>query len=390
MTKFKEFKKTVATVLAAAMVFSPITSSVAFAADTTVDPAKGSVSSSGTTEGYVVQEAFSVVLPTVASSTLKFTLDPQGLLKVSGNDTKYATVSAGDVVFVNKKSANGVPYGDFSKSNVIYATNKSSYDVTFGVDVTMTNGTSTNQVTFVSSADLVTSGNDLNIYMAAVPEKNYISYADVSGNSFVAVASTPSSVSFALDETGAASLAYKIPGVSSNYTISKNNASYNYVQKANATGWQSVGFTLTGKCNPNADWKAFNDANTQLTLNLAWTLSKASGSEENYVSSNNPAGLIKGIASGYTYVKGTALSITVTPTDSSATISDVAYKMNPSGSWVGFIKGTDYTVAGNTITFPANSGDLYNSASSTPLEVILGVEFSSGQIIESTLTITQP
>lgn len=291
MTKFKEFKKTVATVLAAAMVFSPITSSVAFA-DTTTDPANSSVSSSGSTEGYVVQEAFSVVLPTVTSDELAFKLDPQGLLTVSGNDAKYAAVSAGDVVFTKKVSVNS-SYGKFNESNVIYAINKSSYDVTFGVDVTMTNGTSTNQVTFVSSADLVTSGNDLNLYMAAVPETSYVPYASVSGSNFVAVASTPSSVSFALDETGAASLAYKIPGVSSNYTISKNGTSYNYVQKANATGWNAVGFTLTGKCNPNADWKAFNDEQTQLTLNLAWTLTKASGSEEDYVSSGNPAGLIK-------------------------------------------------------------------------------------------------
>lgn len=295
MTKFKEFKKTVATILAAAMVFSPITSSIAFAADVTTAPANGSVSSSGGTEGYVDQEAFCVVLPTVTSNTLEFKLDPQGLLTVSGNDSKFADVSAGDIVFMNKISVNG-SYGNFNESNVIYAINKSSYDVTFGVDVTMTNGTSTNQVTFVSSADLVTSGNDLNVYMAAVPETNAIAYDDVSANGFAAVASTPSSVSFALNTTGAAKLAYKISGLSSNYTISKNGTSYNYVQKDDATGWQSVGFTLTGKCNPNANWKEFNDANAQLTLNLAWTLTKASGSEEDYVSANNPAGLIKSVA----------------------------------------------------------------------------------------------
>lgn len=301
MTKFKEFKKTVATILAAAMVFSPITSSIAFAADPLTDPAKGSVSSSGGTEGYVVEEAFSVVLPTITSANLAFKLDPQGLLTVSGNDTKYTSsnVAAGDVVFTGKVSVNG-SYGKFNSSNVIYATNKSSYDVTFSVDVTMTNGTSTNQVTFVSSADLVTSGNDLNVYMAAVPETNAIAYDDVSGNGFAAVASTPSSVSFALNTAGAAKLAYKISGLSSNYTISKNGTSYNYVQKDDATGWQSVGFTLTGKCNPNANWKDFNDANAQLTLNLAWTLTKASGSEEDYVSSGNPAGLIKSVATAPT------------------------------------------------------------------------------------------
>lgn len=310
MTKFKEFKKTVATILAAAMVFSPITSSIAFAADVTTAPANGSVSSSGGTEGYVDQEAFCVVLPTVTSNTLEFKLDPQGLLTVSGNDSKFANVSAGDIVFMNKISVNG-SYGNFNESNVIYAINKSSYDVTFGVDVTMTNGTSTNQVTFVSSADLVTSGNDLNVYMAAVPETNAIAYDDVSGNGFAAVASTPSSVSFALNTAGAAKLAYKISGLSSNYTISKNGTSYNYVQKDDATGWQSVGFTLTGKCNPNANWKEFNDANAQLTLNLAWTLTKASGSEENYVSSNNPAGLIKNVAPTQAYAMddGTAVYV---------------------------------------------------------------------------------
>lgn len=377
MIKFKEFKKTLAAFLAMAMVFSPIVTSTAFAADTTTEPASGSVSGNGSTEGYVKEEAFCVVLPTISSNTLDFKLDPQGLLKVSGNDAKFNTVKAGDIVFVNKISTNN-SYGDFNQSNVIYATNKSSYDVKFAVDVTMTKGTSANQVNFVSNNAAVSANEALNLYVAAVPETTYISYDSVSGNSFSAISSNASSVEFPLSSAGAASLAYKIPGISSNYTISKNGVSYNYIQKPDASGWNTVGFTLTGSCNPTADWSSFDADNTTLNLELVWNLTRATGTEENYVSSNNPDGLIKNVpaetptALTYTLSSGTGVSFTCakTPVDVAVTLFGTNYSLNG-------IAGTSTAVAadlgitGNTVTVTHNLITTYEYTAGKTLEIVV-------------------
>jgi hypothetical protein len=283
MINFKEFKKTMASVLAMAMVFSPVASSTAFAADYTTDAATAKVASSGTTEGYVKEEAFCVTLPTTSDDTLKFKLDPQGLLSISGDGyEKYADVNAGDIVFTNKVSSDEVSVSsNLNTSNVFYATNKSSYDVTFSVDVSMT---SKNGVKFVSNSAAVSANEDLNLYVTAVPEKNYISYNKVSASNFTAISSTPATAdAFVISSNGTTHFAYKVSGNQDNYEISRNgtgdSATYTYVQKTSASDWNSVGFTITGSCNPNADWTAFNTAKTSLDLQFTWTITKSSGAE---------------------------------------------------------------------------------------------------------------
>lgn len=393
MIKFNEFKKTLAGFLAMAMVFSPIVTSTAFAADATTDPASGSVSNNGSTEGFVKEEAFSVVLPTISDNSLAFKLDPQGLLKVSGNDAKFNTVEAGDIVFINKISTNN-SYGDFNKSNVIYATNKSSYDVKFSVDVSMTKGTSTNQVTFVSNNAAVSGNSALNVYVAAVPETNYISYNDVSGNSFAAISSNASSVAFPLDSDGNASLAYKIPGISSNYTVSKNGISYNYVQKPDATGWKSVGFTLTGSCNPTADWSDFDAEKTELDLELSWTLTRASGTEQDYVSANNPAGLIVDVPAipdatpttlTYSLASGTGVSFVCakTPVDVAVTLFGTNYSLNGIAGTSTAV-GADLDITGNTVSVTHDLITTYEFTAGTTLNVV--VFYDTDDLTDSTVT----
>lgn len=307
MTKFKELKKTVAGIMAMAMVFIPVMSGVvsttALAANQT-DPLSGNViASENGTEGYVSTNAFNVTLPTISANNVAFKLDPQGLLSVSGNDAVYENVEAGNIVFTGKVSGNELTSlsSNYDTSNVFYATNKSSYDITFSIDASLSNtAASENAVTFVSNNAAVSANTDRNIYFAVVPETNYISYNRVSENGFQAL-SVNAATGYAqaltqkADGSAAASLAFRVSGNENNYGFTKD-ASGNYayeITNVSANDWKTVGFSLTGACNPNADWYQFDQDNENLELTIAWTLTKAADTEA--YGAGCPDGMIKAV-----------------------------------------------------------------------------------------------
>lgn len=285
-----KLKKVLAAFMAVSMAFMPMT---ALAADPTVDPsvttapATGDVTGEGEFEGFVKEEAFCVVLPTVTAEQLKFILDPQGLLKHK-DGSKYASLNPGSIVF---------PETESTSSDVIYATNKSSYNVRLDVSLNMKN-TTTVPVTFLSDKSKVNQDDNLNVYFAAIPEK--VKIADKSAT----ITSDPSAIAFPIDNALSTSFAYDIDGKPANYetTYKTDEDKYEYNIRSGInedTDWDTVGFTLTGTCNPNADWTEYNEkANAasdaeNLSCTLAWTMTKTEGDTEDYTTTDNPACLIK-------------------------------------------------------------------------------------------------
>lgn len=286
----RKTKKLTAALMAATLALAMTPVSV-FAAEDTTDPATGEIIGDGNLEGYVEEDAFCVILPTTTAADLAFVLDPQGLLEI-GEDTEYSGAEKGKIAFTANEGE--------ASSKVIYATNKSSSDVRFDVDVTITNASPV-AVTFVDSEDTVeTPTTDaLNVYFAAVPEGAKI--ADTSS-----VTSAPSdTIAFAADASGKSSLSYIIDGKKDNYNIIKTDGVYSYAIKdeiEDTTDWNTVGFTLTGACNSQADWSDFDAAaksdstkeTQKLTCKLAWTMTKATGDEVAY-ENGDTTGLVKEI-----------------------------------------------------------------------------------------------
>jgi len=386
-------KKIAALFMVAAMTASPLT---AFAAD-------GNATGTGTIEGYVVESAFSVVLPTTTGSSLAFVLDPQALLGVS-NNTDYGSEAAGSIVFTSTKS---------TSSPVIYATNKSSYPVLLAVDVTMTNDTH-NPVTFVTDKTKVDEAKDsaLNVYFAAVPEKKYTTVSTYT-------TSAPSTkVALPVDPTTLGSkIALSVDGSQSNYEITYATPDYKYTPIASPT-WDSVGFTLTGSCNKDANWDAYNTANGSLSCDVAWTMSKpdanstitpyqidgADAGTEAYglVNLTTVTPTAPAIATvSYPLTATTAVAVPVTlglGTKAATGITSVTY----TDGTVKTVDPADYTFASNTLTFKSAYVDTliaanvasrdytvtFNDTAATPVVVKLTYTAPIAEVLPSIATTT--
>ena len=375
-----KFKKIAAIFMVATMTASPLT---AFAAD--------SATGSGTIEGYVVEAAFSVVLPTTTGSSLAFVLDPQALLAVS-NDTDYSGEAAGSIIFTSTKS---------TSSPVIYATNKSSYPVLLDVDVTMTND-ATNPVTFVTDKTKVDEAKDtaLNVYFAAIPEQLYTDVSDYT-------TSVPSTkVALPIDPTTLGSkLAYSVDGSKDNYEITYVDPDYLYTPIAAPT-WDSVGFTLTGSCNKDANWDAYNTANGALSCEVAWTMTKpdANSTLTPYEIATVPVGddayglvdlvtvtpTAPAIATTtYALTASTAVAVPVTlglGTKAATGIASVTYN----DGTVKTVDPADYTFASNTLTFKSAYVDTLIAASVASRAYTVTFNDTAATPVVVTLTYTAP
>lgn len=332
-------KKVLAGALALSMFLTPCVSMASPATPTpepiaTVGPSTGELEGEGSLEGYVVQEAFRVVLPTTSSKDdLKFKLDPQGLLAKTDDTYGGAEKSTeGWVVF------NGIK--DKNVSKPVFTTNKSSYPVKIDVEVTVENMEAEGAaVKFVDTEAKVAgtaedgTDKDLNMYVAVIPYKDkYV----VKNNK---VDSTPAATTkIATDTSGTAKMSLVLDGYEENYKIQKvydnpddptspvdpdnpddTTYTYKYALKTAAgddgvttpdspprddTQWDAVGFTLTGNVNPNADWtkvlEAQEDATNPETMKMkvSYTVDKYDVKydeipAESWVDASDAYGLIK-------------------------------------------------------------------------------------------------
>lgn len=345
-----KLKKFAAVFMVATLTTAPLT---AFAADVT-DPANatGTASGAGSIEGYVKEEAFSVVLPTVAANALDFKLDPQALLAISDN-TNYGSETAGSVVFTATKKAS---------SDVVFATNHSSYPVLLSVDVKMTNDV-TNPVKIITDKSKINDDTNLNVYFAAVPEQKPAAVSTYT-------TSTPSTkVALPVDGTSLESkFAYSIAGTTDNYKIKYDDSTKIYSYAAiDAPKWDSVGFTLTGLCNKNADWSTFNTGKGALKCDLTWDIKKADTTTPYTVDgtpvaddayglvATTPAKVAPSVSTTTaTFTKATPSDVTINYSLGSATKVSEVYVKGNSGTETNYKMMTDWakyvTVTDSSIT----------------------------------------
>lgn len=248
---------------------------MAFAADETTDPASGSVNGSGSLEGYVDKEVFTVTLPTTAD--VNFKLDPQELLLATSSSAQLdnAALAAGygdKVLFVDSTNY-------LSKSKDITVVNKSTFDVDVEVNAKLSGLTKDGDGGYAiqvmdASADDFDFGTDTAITMALTPSTNTITGTQ-EGTAVAGTATylTDATAGVTVKETVAVSDdvddAYKVTGTSGSY-------SYGIDATAAATvAFNEVVFNLSGTVNTAADWTNFSkDSAAALAVQVTYKVTK--------------------------------------------------------------------------------------------------------------------
>ncbi|MBR4026827.1 MAG: hypothetical protein IKJ01_04635 [Lachnospiraceae bacterium] len=297
----KRFKKTMAGIMAAAMMMSSATVYVAGDAlsigeqeVTTGTQTGGSVNGSGTTVTPVDKEVFRVVLPTIVSGNpFDFILDPSGVIEATSGtayDVNFATY--GSVYF---KNITGDTYEYNTKSEELTVTNKSSVDVDITLNA-IVKTTSGSGLTFVSSSAFGQS-TDTSMYLALN------GYGNDTANTATSAAVTASGSEYV------AKITAEIASCNAYYHEQYNatTQAYEYVIKdefVDAT-YSNYNFYLDGVCNTAANWATIKDA-PQVTL--AWTV-KGQMAEKTPISQPNPVFSAGSGVGEITWVNGDDLSV---------------------------------------------------------------------------------
>ena len=243
--------KMAALLMAGAMMVTPVTVYAADSEVTDPDTAKGTIEGSGDVEAIVNKDIFAVVLPTVAdhASTFDFILDPQEVIK-STNNAAYPGATFNDHTGVYFKKATDA-YG--KDSAVLTATNKSSYDVDITLSATASNlADTTKGYTIPLTGDETFAGDKTtSLYLALV-----------SGDKTIALTAD------------GAMITNKINALPNAYEIAYDTTAseYKYQLKADATGFKTSSFNLTGACNKKADWSIAKDATPK--VDVTWDVSR--------------------------------------------------------------------------------------------------------------------
>lgn len=221
-------KKIMALGLAATMI---VGSSVVAFADESSSPATGTTEGTGKLEGTVDTDVFQVVLPTTDAETLKFTLDPEGLIKATSNAAySGASFEEGGTLFFQQKT------NDYkSESATLTITNKSAV----AVDVKLT-------------AELTNLGG-----IAVTSDKNFAD--DTSASMYMAVkagSETPiTNEGITIEKTIA-----KAPDGAYEYKYNSGSYSYGLKDDVSSITFEKLDFTLVGASNANGDWSALASA----------------------------------------------------------------------------------------------------------------------------------
>jgi hypothetical protein len=246
MVKFNA-KKLLAVLVATTMVVG--SSVTAFAADGTAD---GKGSYEGNDVGYTAPQ---VTLPTIATNSLDYIADPNGLIRQSNAAAYSGYTFSGDTGVYFLTDSTGKKYTQ--NSAVITAYNKSAYPVS--VTVTLKQKTAGTNVTFNSDSTFKNSTN----------KEVYLALVDVAGNTKAISGTNP-------DTTGAATMYGVIAGKPGNYKLSKGNSGYEYtyasgVSADDNTKWNAVKVRVTGAANLAATWSGATDVPPAVTM--TWAIS---------------------------------------------------------------------------------------------------------------------
>ncbi len=255
----KKNQKLVALALAMSMAFG--SALPAFAAENSQE---GTGQGDGSVEGIVASDVFDVVLP-AANDTFDFILDPQGLIKATGeNNSKYEDVSFGDGnLFFQNDATN---YSNISNSLTI--TNKSTMDVHVQLDATVTKLTVGDgedaKSAVLTEDDGFESDTSASIYLALNTTVT-TEYLDEAREDEETTVLTATGAQFKTTLDGANEGTYVV-------VYDDDKGQYNYVIDSDiaegdfAEHFSSMEFTLTGACNPNGDWEGMSELAPEVKL----------------------------------------------------------------------------------------------------------------------------
>ncbi len=249
----KNFKKLTAITLTAAMTMG--SAMTVFAAPSSGDVAGGGVDSNGSYEGgEIPYPAITVTLPTIPANTIDYIADPNDLIKSTLNDSGDAINSA----YANSefKSSTGIYFktsdasGDVKaqyteKSKPMTITNENAQNINLTVKVAQTQA-ATGGVAYSDDATFDAADTDKKLYLAV----------------------TDGQTTEALDASGDASFTTEIKGRADNFVPKHSGGKYSYEKKADASGWASASYQLTGAVNKNAEW---DDSVTFPNVKLTWS-----------------------------------------------------------------------------------------------------------------------
>ena len=235
----RNFKKLTAVALTAAMTMG--SAMTVFAAPTSGD-VMGEIESSGGFEGGEIPYLpISVTLPTVPTGAIDYIADPNDLI----TSTLNASGDAINNVYANSEFSSST--GIYFKTSDASGDIKAQYTET-SKPMTITNENAQNIKLTVKVAESQAASGDV-----AYSDDATFASGDTARKLYLAV--TDGETTKALDASGDASFTTEIKGNADNYVPKHDGSKYSYELKADATGWASASYRLTGAVNKNAEWK---------------------------------------------------------------------------------------------------------------------------------------
>jgi len=220
----------------------------------------GSLSGEGEVEAIVDTDVFKVELPTVSASdtTFDFILDPQELLKASGNDAYASGTFAlgGHMYFLSAADTYT------SNSKVLTATNKSSADVDINVKAELKNHDSI----AIVAASAVAAATSPSMYLAIGMPATDTTAVDTSADTMTAMTTSADGVT-------SASATATIPAVASNYEIKYVTDHYEMAEVSSPAAYKTQSFYIDGAINTLAvasGWKDLQIA--QPDIEVTWEI----------------------------------------------------------------------------------------------------------------------
>lgn len=343
-------KKLLALGMASLMVMS--STCVAFADDTTTNPAGDTITGNGSIEGYIVQDVFTVTLPTVTN--VSFKMDPQELLRLSGSSTTIDGTAASDMdadsygskVLFEKDS------NLLTSSEDITIVNKSSYDVDVKVDISFTGLSKDGEDGYTigivdKNADDYTAGTNTDIYMSLTTTSGTLLNTTETKDTANATTKAIGSATYSATTTiGAApEAAFEVTGTD------KDSYKYTLIGDTSAITFNQVTYNLSGDLNVAADWTNFNaDDAAALGFTFVYSVDKH----------------VNGLSDGDT--------VNVASGETTKTLT-IAGDSAPVSIWNGAYPLSGATISGNDITIAkdtdVNSTWIFNNPDTYALTVVL-------------------
>lgn len=236
----KNYKKLTAVALTAVMTLG--CTMTAFAANATSGDVSGDLTGTGSYEGAAAEyPEVNVTLPTVSAvSYIDYIVDPNDLitstLNASGDaiNSTYANCefnSATGVYFKTSDASGDVKAQYTETSRPITVTNESAQDIKLTVKVEELTAAS-GDVAYSNTAEFASGDTAKKIYLAV----------------------TDDTTTKALDASGDATFTIDVSGKPDNFQASHDGSKYSYAKKADASGWATADYKLTGAVNKNATW----------------------------------------------------------------------------------------------------------------------------------------